>query len=113
MTDSAEGSDNEPLNGLSVSECANCGTHYFPRRLVCRRCGTDAWIDKRIYEAVIEESTTVLHVVGGDGKPRYLATVCTQEGPRIIVGLEAPSPDGTRVALLEKNGAPLARAIDG
>ena len=113
MSGRAEGSSAAPLNGLSVGKCGNCGTHYFPWRLICRRCGADAWIEARIHEAVIEESTTVMHVVGGgDGQPKYLATVRTAEGPRIIVGLESPVPDGKRVALLEKNGAPLARAIE-
>jgi hypothetical protein len=61
---------------------------------------------------VIEESTTVMHVVGGgDGKPKYLATVRTVEGPRIVVGLDAIFADGTRVALLDGGGAPIARAI--
>ena len=97
--------------GFKVAKCCGCGTLYFPRRLVCRVCGSDSWIDETLHDAVIEESTSVMHVAGReDGAPSHLATARTAAGPRLVVGLDAPLPDGTRVRLFDKNGAPVAQA---
>jgi uncharacterized OB-fold protein len=99
--------------GLTIAKCRQCGSLYFPRRLICHRCGSDAWTDQRLHDAVIEESTTLAHVAGGGhGGPRILATVRAAGGLLLVVGLETPLPDGTRVALTEKAGAPIARPAD-
>ena len=95
--------------GFRIAKCKACGALYFPRRLICRVCGSDAWAEETLHDAVIEESTSVVHVAGReDGVPRCLATVRTA-GPHLIVGLETPLPDGTRVLLFDKGGAPIAR----
>jgi uncharacterized OB-fold protein len=100
-------------DGFTVAKCSRCGLLYFPRRLICRSCGSVDWADEHLHEGVIEESTTVAHVAGGgQGGPRTLATVRAAGGLRLIVGLEAPAPDGARVLLGEKNGAPIARPAD-
>jgi uncharacterized OB-fold protein len=108
------GADHASGDGLTVARCSRCGSLYFPRRLICRRCGGAAWTDERLHEAVIEESTTVAHVAGGShGGTRMLATVRAAGGLHLIVGLEGPLPGGARVLLREKNGAPVARPADG
>ncbi len=100
----------DPNQGFRITRCSRCGTPYFPPRLICHRCGSDTWTEMTLHEAVIEESTTVMHVAGaGPSKPRYLATVRADKGLRLIVGLEMPLPDGARVLLAEMNGAPVAR----
>jgi uncharacterized OB-fold protein len=105
-------SDEASADGLTVAKCSRCGSRYFPRRLICRRCGSADWTDERLHDAVIEESTTIAHVAGGHGGPRTLATVRAAGGLRLIVGLEAPAPEGARVLLREKNGAPTAQPRD-
>jgi uncharacterized OB-fold protein len=100
--------------GVTVAQCCRCGARYFPRRLVCRRCGSSAFTDERLHEAVVEETTVVMHVAGGARRePRTLATVRAADGLHLIVGLAAPLPEGTRVLLSEQDGAPLARPADG
>jgi uncharacterized OB-fold protein len=102
---------NELPRGFPVARCSRCSALYFPRRLICRACGNDAWNEERLDEAVISESTVVVHVAGGTHEgPRHLATVRTAEGLRLIVGLETPLPEETPVLLFEKDGAPVARA---
>jgi uncharacterized OB-fold protein len=106
-------SDNTAADGFTVAKCCRCGSCFFPRRLICRRCGSDIWADERLHDAVVEESTTVAHVAGGgQGAPRILATVCAVGGLRLIVGLELPLREGTCVRLSERNGAPIGRAVD-
>jgi uncharacterized OB-fold protein len=96
--------------GFPVGQCRQCGALYFPRRLICHRCGGDTWGDAFVREAVVEEATTVSHAIGQERPaPRHLATVRTPEGLHLIVGLEMPAEPGTRVALIEKDGAPFAR----
>jgi uncharacterized OB-fold protein len=92
-----------------VAKCLQCGAVYFPRRLICRRCGVNYWADVQVSEAVIEESTTVSQSVGseGDGK-RHFATARIAEGLRLIIGLSEPLGRNTRVRLIAKDGAPFA-----
>lgn len=97
--------------GFRIGKCKTCGALYFPRRLICRACGHDTWTDEILHDAVIEESTSVVHVAGReDNVPRCLATVRTAAGPRLVVGLEKPLPDGTPVLLFDHGGAPVARS---
>jgi uncharacterized OB-fold protein len=101
---------NVVMQGLRITKCRRCSTQYFPPRLICHRCGNDTWAEETLREAEIEESTTVMHVVGGVASgPSYLATVRARKRLRLIVGLEAPLADGTRVHLAERSGAPFAR----
>jgi uncharacterized OB-fold protein len=102
---------NAAADGLTVGKCGQCGMLFFPRRLICRRCGSDALVDTRITEAVIEEVTTVSHVIGqAGGARRHLATARTPEGLHLIVGLETPLQAGARVNLTERGGAPFVRS---
>jgi len=100
--------------GVTVAQCCRCGARYFPRRLVCRRCAGSTFADQRLHEAVVEETTTVMHVAGSAPRgPRILATVRAAGGLHLIVGLAAPLSEGTRVLLSEQDGAPVARPADG
>jgi uncharacterized OB-fold protein len=98
------------VEGFRVTTCEQCGTSYFPRRLICRKCGNDSWSEAVLREAVVEESTTIRHVTGDDrAAPRHLATVRAGGELHLIAGLDAPLSDGTPVLLYEKDGAPIAR----
>jgi uncharacterized OB-fold protein len=100
---------NSVTQGFGVTKCGRCGKRYFPSRLICYSCGNHTWVEEILHDAVIEESTAITHVPGGDGGgPRLLATVRAIEGLRLIVGLEAPLPEGTHVLLYDKDGAPIA-----
>jgi uncharacterized OB-fold protein len=100
----------QPRDGFTVAKCGRCDALHFPLRLICPRCGGDQWIGEQLYEAVIEESTTLAHVPGADNQPdRYLATARAASGLCLVVGLESPLPEGTRVALSDTGGAPIAR----
>ena len=95
--------------GLKVYKCGACGALYFPARLICYRCGSGDLANTRIYDGTLEEST---RVPGANGsRDAFLATVNTA-GLRIIAALEAPLPDGARVVLEERNGAPWAFPAD-
>ena len=95
--------------GLRITRCGTCHKPYFPGRLICHVCGNDTWVAETLHEAVIEDVTTVSHVIGSSAGPSHLATVRAIEGLRLVVGLEEPLREGTRVNLFDKSGAPLAR----
>lgn len=98
--------------GFVVAKCTQCGTLYFPRRLICRRCGATAWTDAAVSEAKVEEATTVARAIGrDDGKASHLASARTPEGLCLVVGLEAPIERGTRIALYDGGGAPVGRPL--
>jgi uncharacterized OB-fold protein len=94
--------------GFTVTKCVGCGAQYFPRRLICHRCGQDRWTEVIVSEAVIEEATTVEQAVGRKG-PSHLATALTDHGLRMIVGSDAPLQSGARVRLGSKEGAPFVQ----
>jgi uncharacterized OB-fold protein len=92
-----------------VAKCAQCGAVYFPRRLICRRCGANDWTDVQVSEAVIEEATTVSHSVGSEGEgQRHFATARTSEGLRLVIGSSELLNRNARVRLAAKDGAPFA-----
>jgi hypothetical protein len=95
--------------GLKVCKCDGCGALYFPARLICYRCGSDDWANVGIYEGTIDESTRISGVNGSNDT--FLATI-NAAGLRIVAALDAPLPDGTRVVLEERNGAPWAFPAD-
>ena len=104
---------NISADGFTVAKCIQCGSLYFPHRLICHRCGGHAWTDEHLRNAVIEETTTLSPVAGdGDRGLRYLATVHAAEGLRLVAGLDEPLPEGTCVILMEKDGAPVVRRTD-
>lgn len=100
--------------GLTLSRCTNCGAGYFPPRLICAKCGEAKWRADEVGEGVVEQSTTVRVAAGRpDWKPRHIASVRTADGQLIVAGLEEPLPNATRVALFDRDGAPIARRMGG
>jgi hypothetical protein len=95
--------------GLKVWNCAGCGALYFPARLICYRCGGDEWTNVRISEGTIEEST---RTPGADGSTGTLLATVNATGLRIVAALETLLPDGARVVLEERSGAPWALPAD-
>jgi hypothetical protein len=95
--------------GLKVRECGGCGALYFPARLICYRCGCGDWVNVQTYEGMIEEST---RIPGTNGSIDTLLATINAAGLRIIAALEAPLPDGARVVLEERDGAPWAFPAD-
>jgi hypothetical protein len=66
-----------------------------------------------VHDAVIQESTTVMRAVGNQSQaPRHLATALAAGDLHLIVGLTVPVQDGTRVAIFERNNAPIAMPED-
>jgi len=95
--------------GVKVWQCGGCGALHFPARLICYRCGGGDWANVQIYEGTIEEST---RLPGANGSTDTLLATINAAGLRIIAALEAPLPDGTRIVLEERNGAPWALRSD-
>jgi uncharacterized OB-fold protein len=97
--------------GLGIWRCAKCRIGFFPQRLLCPRCHGDAFNEDRIYEAVVEEISTVRHMLGqADWQPRRIAAVRTNDGQRITVGLTDDSEPGTVIELFADGTAPFGKA---
>jgi uncharacterized OB-fold protein len=98
--------------GFVVAKCPRCGTLYFPRRLICHRCGGSEWTDAVVSEATVEEATTVARAIGrDDGKASHLASARTPEGLCLVVGLDAPAERGSRIVLSDGGGAPIGQPL--
>ena len=101
-------------SGVTAFRCACCGAIYFPQRLMCARCGSVAFDEARVGEAVIEEVTTIRHVLGQrDWRPCPIANARTPEGLHLTVGLRDESGPGDRVLLEQDGTAPFGRAVGG
>jgi uncharacterized OB-fold protein len=97
--------------GVAIWRCATCRAAFFPQRLLCPRCHGDAFEQDRVYEAVVEEVSTIRHMLGQtDWRPRRIASVRTSEGQSITVGLTDNSTPGTVVELFEEETAPFGAA---
>jgi uncharacterized OB-fold protein len=93
--------------GVTIWRCKACGVAFFPERLLCPRCHGYEWQQDRIHEAVVEEVSTIRHMIGAtDWTPRRIASVRTSEGLRITVGLRDDSGPGAAIALFEDGTAP-------
>ena len=98
-------------SGVAAWRCDQCGALYFPQRLLCAHCGASAFHEARVSEAVVEEITTIRHVLGQkDWAPRRLANVRTPEGLSLTIGLLDESGPGDRVALSQDGLVPFGRA---
>ena len=97
--------------GIGIWRCKSCGASYFPERLLCARCGGHEFTPDHVSEGVVEEITTIRHVLGQtDWRPRRLANVLTVDGPRMTVGLHDDSERGALIELFEESNAPFGRA---
>ena len=100
--------------GVVVSRCRNCGTGYFPARLICPRCGGGDLHEDRVRDGVVEETVTVRHAAGhGEWRPRRLATVRTADGQTIVAGIAEDLPRGAAVELDQSGGAVTATLKTG
>lgn len=97
--------------GLSIWRCRACGVAFFPERLLCPRCHSHEWEQDRVYDAVVEEVSTIRHMIGqSDWTPRRIASVRTSDGQRITVGLRDESGPGATIVLFEDGTAPFGEA---
>ena len=97
--------------GVAIWRCIKCRTGFFPRRFLCSRCHGDAFEEDRVYQAVVEEISTIRHMLGQtDWQPRRIASVRTSDGQRLTVGLTDASEPGTVIELFEENAAPFGAA---
>ena len=97
--------------GVTIWRCQRCGAGFFPERLLCPRCHGHEWVQDRVYDAVVEEVSTIRHMIGQtDWTPRRIASVRTADGQLITVGLRDESGPGTAIALFEEDSAPYGAA---
>ncbi len=97
--------------GVGIWRCVKCRAGFFPQRLLCPRCHGDAFDEDRVLEAVVEEISTIRHMLGQpDWQPRRIASVRTADGQRITVGLTDESGPGAVIALFEEGTAPFGKA---
>lgn len=97
--------------GVPISRCVTCGAEHFPPNMLCTRCSGSGFEMVRVFEAVVEEFTTVRHMLGQENwQPRRIASVRTSGGVLLTVGLLDQSGPGTTIALFEENSAPFGRA---
>src|SRR5262249_12246067 len=90
-----------------IWRCVKCRTGFFPQRLLCSHCHGDTFEEDRVYEAVVEEISTIRHMLGQtDWQPRRIASVRTSDGQRITVALTDESEPGSVIRLFEENAAP-------
>jgi uncharacterized OB-fold protein len=97
--------------GIPISRCVNCGAEHFPPNMLCSRCSGSDFEVVRVFEAVVEEFTTVRHMLGQENwQPRRIASVRTSGGVLLTVGLHDESGPGTTIELFEEDSAPFGRA---
>ena len=97
--------------GVTIWRCKTCGAGFFPERLLCPRCHGQEWEQDRVYAAVVEEVSTIRHMIGQtDWTPRRIASVRTADGQRMTVGLRDESEPGTAIVLFEDGSAPYGAA---
>ncbi|HEY0442388.1 MAG TPA: zinc ribbon domain-containing protein [Xanthobacteraceae bacterium] len=98
-------------DGVQIFRCDGCGTPVFPERLLCPQCHGAKFTPERVREGVVEEITTIRHVLGqAEWKPRRLANVRTTNGPMLTVGLRDESGPGAVLELFQEEAAPFGRA---
>jgi uncharacterized OB-fold protein len=97
--------------GIGIWRCVKCRAGFFPQRLLCPRCHGDSFEPDRVYEAVVEEISTIRHMLGQtDWQARRIASVRTSDGQRLTVGLTDASEAGAPIALFERDTAPFGAA---
>jgi uncharacterized OB-fold protein len=97
--------------GFGVWRCVQCEARLFPARLLCPHCHGATFAPERVYEGVIEEISTIRHMIGQtDWQPRRIANVRTDDGPMLTVGLVDGSEPGARIEIFQEGTAPFGRA---
>jgi uncharacterized OB-fold protein len=90
-----------------VAVCRACGHALFPSRLLCPRCGGDAWDSVAATDGVVMEATSMQHRVAA---PVHLASVRTDLGVVVLARMERAVAIGDRVALRQQDGAVVGQA---
>lgn len=91
--------------GVELWVCQCCHTGYFPRRLICHRCGASSWRPETALEGTVEETTTVRRRVGADSDPSVMGTIRLDGGQRVVAALAETLPSGSRVQLAQSGGS--------
>jgi uncharacterized OB-fold protein len=85
---------------LSVPLCAACHHACFPPRLLCPRCGGDAWHAKEVTGGEVLAATTVAHRPDAATRaPVHLASVRIEGGVIIITRVAHPVSAGEVLAV--------------
>ena len=88
---------------LEGNKCENCGTHYFPPRIVCPKCRRRGKLVSHTFSGKgTVESYTVVHVPPDEmagQEPYVLALVRLEEGPVITSVLCDVSPERVRIGM--------------
>lgn len=96
--------------GIGIWRCANCFLGLFPQPMLCPRCHGAVFGIERIHDAVVEEISTIHHMIGQENwKPRRIASVRTSDSQLVTVGLIDDSKVGSAVQLFEDGTAPVGR----
>jgi uncharacterized OB-fold protein len=97
------------VSELQIQRCQRCGTHAFPDRLWCPRCGAVELRHVPAGPGGVEEDTTLRRLLAHE--PVRLGTVRLQAGPFVIARLPTETGAGTQVRLERApTGAIWARA---
>ncbi len=97
--------------GVGIWRCSNCRLGIFPQPLLCPRCHGDKFDVDRVLEGVVEEISVIRHMIGQENwQPRRIASVRTNDGPLITVGLQDESGPGTAIELFQEENAPFGKA---
>jgi uncharacterized OB-fold protein len=97
------------MTGVAIPTCADCGRGLFPARLRCPGCGSERFDNLLVFEARLEETTTLLHVAGRAGStPVRLGVVVTEAGVRLVARLARAAEPGALVTLSDDAGAIVA-----
>ncbi len=91
--------------GVELWVCQSCHTGYFPRRLICHRCGAASWRAERVLHGTVEETTTVRRRVGVDAEPAVLGTIRLDGGQHVVASLGHTVAPGSRVELTQSGGS--------
>ncbi len=104
----SEGEGQEKRNGVRIWRCIECGTAYFPERLLCPRCGGHDFAEDRVTEGVIEEITVIRHVLGQtDWQPHRLANVTHGERSSHDGGLARRVGTGNQDRVVRRGHGPV------
>jgi uncharacterized OB-fold protein len=98
-------------DGVAIWRCTQCGTGFYPQRLLCPHCHGHTFTADRVHEAVVEEVSVIRHMLGqADWQPRRIASVRTAGGVLMTIGLCDDSEPGAAIELYEEDGAPFGAA---
>jgi len=89
---------------LGGTECAGCGTRYFPPRNLCPRCGSQVLHQANFIGNGLGEvySYSVVHQAPagyGDHAPYPVALIQLDDGPVITAQLTDVDPDDVRIGM--------------